>query len=102
MGAGNELKIITNHSTTIESSNIYLGEQAKEEKEPLVLGNQLKIILDEMLGLIESLKMTGCVAGLSGPIDPDSIQKLTTLRNQISKPKFWSEYHFIEDNGQKA
>ena len=59
LGAGNELKIITNHSTTIESSNIYLGEQAKEEKEPLVLGNQLKIILDEMLGLIESLKMTG-------------------------------------------
>ena len=61
LGAGNELKIITNHSTTIESSNIY-----------------------------------------SGPIDPVSVQKLTTLRNQISKPKFWSEYHFIEDNGQKT
>ena len=102
LGAGNELKIITNHSTTIESSNIYLGEQSKEQTEPLVLGNQLKIILDEILNLIESLKMTGCVAGLSGPIDPVSIQKLTTLRNQISKPKFWSEYHFIEDNGQKT
>ena len=102
LGAGNELKIITNHSTTIESSNIYLGEQAKEEKEPLVLGNQLKIILDEMLGLIESLKMTGCVAGLSGPIDPVSIQKLSNLKNKLSNPKFWSEYHFIEDNGQKA
>tara|TARA_R110002074_G_scaffold284548_4_gene456298 strand:- start:7960 stop:9186 length:1227 start_codon:yes stop_codon:yes gene_type:complete len=102
LGAGNELKIITNHSTTIESSNIYLGEQAKEQKEPLVLGNQLKIVLDEMLGLIESLKMTGCVAGLSGPIDPISIQKMTTLKNKLSNPKFWSEYHFIEDNGQKA
>ena len=102
LGAGNELKIITNHSTTIESSNIYLGEQAKEQKEPLVLGNQLKIILDEMLSLIESLKMTGCVAGLSGPIDPVSIQKLSNLKNKLSNPKFWSEYHFIEDNGQKA
>jgi len=102
LGAGNELKIITNNSTTIESSNIYLGEQAKEQKEPLVLGNQLKLVLDEMLSLIESLKMSGCVAGLSGPIDPVSIQKLTTLKNKISKPKFWSEYHFIEDNGQKA
>mgnify|MGYP003134023162 CR=1 FL=1 len=102
IGSGNELKLITNKSTTIESSNIYLGEQAKEQTEPLVLGNQLKLILDEILNLIESLKMTGCVAGLSGPIDPVSVQKLTTLRNEISQPKFWSEYHFIEDNGQKA
>ena len=106
LGAGNELKIITNHSTTIESSNIYLGEQARVKKinnenpEPLVLGNQLKIILDEILNLIESLKMTGCVAGLSGPIDPVSLTTITEIRNNLNKLK--SEYHYIEDNGQKA
>jgi len=100
LGAGNELKIITNNSTTIESSNIYLGEQAKEKKEPLVLGNQLKEILDEMLGLIESLKMTGCVAGLSGPIDPISQGNITKVKNKLNN--FKSEYHYIEDNGQKA
>jgi len=100
LGAGNELKIITNNSTTIESSNIYLGEQAKEKKEPLVLGNQLKEILDEMLGLIESLKMTGCIAGLSGPIDPISQGNITKVKNKLNN--FKSEYHYIEDNGQKA
>jgi hypothetical protein len=102
LGAGNEIKLISNNSTTIESSNIYLGGHAKEKKEPLVLGEQLRLVLEEMLNVIDGLKMTGCVAGLSGPIDPISIQKLTTLKNKLSKPKFWSEYHFIEDNGQKA
>ena len=102
IGAGNEAKIITNNSTTIESSNIYLGEQAKDQTEPLVLGDQLKIILEEMLGAIEGLKMTGCVAGLSGPVDPISIQKITSLKNKLSNPKFFSEYHFIEENGQKS
>jgi len=23
------------------------------------------------------------------------------LKNKLSSPDFWSEYHFIEDNGQK-
>ena len=100
LGAGNELKIITNHSTTIESSNIYLGEQAKEQKEPLVLGNQLTETLNKMLDLIESMKMTGCVAGLSGPIDPVSLTTITEIRNNLNNLK--SEYHYIEDNGQKA
>ena len=106
LGAGNELKIITNHSTTIESSNIYLGEQARVKKlnnenpEPLVLGNKLTETLNKMLDLIESMKMTGCVAGLSGPIDPVSLTTITEIRNNLNNLK--SEYHYIEDNGQKA
>jgi hypothetical protein len=106
-GAGNNLTINTKNYTTIESSNIYLGKQAKTKKEedgigePLVLGNKLKELLEEMIGIVETLKVTGCVAGLSGPIDPATIQKVTSLKNKLSSPDFWSEYHFIEDNGQK-
>ena len=107
-GAGNNLTINTKNYTSIESSNIYLGKQAKVKKEedgigePLVLGNKLKELLEEMVGIIETLKVTACIAGLSGPIDPATIQKVTSLKNKLASPDFWSEYHFIEENGQKA
>ena len=48
LGAGNNLTINTRNYTSIESSNIYLGKQAQEKKEPLVLGEQLKLILEEV------------------------------------------------------
>ena len=73
-GAGNNLTINTKNYTSIESSNIYLGKQAQEKAEPLVLGNKLKELLEEFIGIIESLKVTACIAGLSGPIDPATLQ----------------------------
>ena len=102
LGAGNNLTINTRNYTTIESSNIYLGKQSQEKTEPLVLGTKLKELLEEMVGILETLKVTGCIAGLSGPVDPATIQKVTSLKNKLSAPDFWSEYHFIEENGQKA
>jgi|3_EtaG_2_1085321.scaffolds.fasta_scaffold01116_12 hypothetical protein len=101
-GAGNNLTINTKNYMSIESSNIYLGKQAQEKIEPLVLGNKLKELLEEMVGIIETLKVTACIAGLSGPIDPTTIQKVTSLKNKLAAPDFWSEYHFIEENGQKT
>mgnify|MGYP003128027758 CR=1 FL=1 len=101
IGAGNNLTINTKNYTSIESSNIYLGKQAQEQNEPLVLGTKLQELLLEIISTIESLKVTACIAGLSGPIDPMTIQKVTSLKNKLSSPEFWSEYHFIEDNGQK-
>ena len=79
-----------------------MGKQAQEKIEPLVLGNKLKELLEEMVGIIETLKVTACIAGLSGPIDPSTIQKVTSLKNKLASPDFWSEYHFIEENGQKT
>ena len=102
LGVGNNLTINTKNYTSIESSNIYLGKQAQDQTEPLVLGTKLKELLEEMIGVIETLKVTGCIAGLSGPVDPATIQKVTSLKNKLSSPEFWSEYHFIEENGQKA
>ncbi len=102
IGAGNNLTINTKNYTSIESSNIYLGKQAQEKKEPLVLGTKLKEVLDEMVGILETLKVTGCIAGISGPVDPGTTSKISQLKNKLSSPEFFSEYHFIEDNGQKA
>ena len=102
MGAGNNLTINTKNYTSIESSNIYLGKQAQEQKEPLVLGEQLRLILEEMVEILEVFKVTGVQAGISGTAAPDVVAKLTTLKNKLSSPAFFSQYHFIEDNGQKV
>ena len=102
MGAGNNLTINTKNYTSIESSNIYLGKQAQERKEPLVLGEQLRLIMEEMVEILEVFKVTGVQAGISGTASPDVVAKLTTLKNKLSSPTFFSQYHFIEDNGQKV
>ena len=52
--------------------------------------------------MFESLKVTACIAGLSGPVDPVTLNSVISIKNKLSNPKFLSEYHFIEDNGQKA
>ena len=102
LGSGNNLIIKTKNETVIESSNIYLGENSKSENEPLVLGNKLKDFLKEILDIIQSVKVTGTIAGISGPIDAGTLTSLNRLKSKLSRPDFWSEYHFIEDNGQKA
>ena len=102
IGAGNNLTINTKNYTSIESSNIYLGKQAKEQKEPLVLGTRLNEFLDDIVLILESFKVTGCISGLSGPPDPATVTKINKLKQKLSHPTFLSEYHFIEDNGQKA
>tara|TARA_B100000424_G_scaffold256917_1_gene237375 strand:+ start:1241 stop:2449 length:1209 start_codon:yes stop_codon:yes gene_type:complete len=102
IGANNNLQIITNKATIIESSNIYLGKQAQEQKEPLVLGTQITDILKEIVSILETMKVTGCIAGLSGPPAPDVIAKITNLKTTLDAVPHLSEYHFIEDNGQKA
>ena len=102
IGTGNNLTINTKNYTSIESSNIYLGKQAQERKEPMVLGEQLRLILEEMVEILKIFKVTGTAAGISGTPAPDVVAKLTTLKNKLSSPTFFSEYHFIEDNGQKA
>ena len=101
VGAGNNLEIKTNKATIIESSNIYLGSQAQGQNEPLVLGTQITDILKEIVSILETMKVTGCIAGLSGPPAPDVLAKITNLKTTLDAVPHLSEYHFIEDNGQK-
>ena len=102
MGAGNNLTINTKNYTSIESSNIYLGKQAQDRNEPLVLGEQLKLILQDIVGILEIFKVTGTAAGISGTASPDVVSEIIKLKNKLSAPDFFSQYHFIEDNGQKV
>jgi hypothetical protein len=69
--------------------------------EPLVLGEQLRIVLMEMLDVMESLKVTNTILGTSGPVDKVTYDGITALKNKIKNvttSPFNSDYHFIESN----
>ena len=106
IGSGNNIELISNQSTTIESSNVFLGKQAQEKKEPLVLGAQLKLFLEELIDILSPA--AGLVQGVPVPLTDGGAAagtlkaKLETLKQKLSTPAFNSEYHFIEDNGQKS
>ena len=99
-------------SNCIESSNIYLGKQAKikrdneEVAEPLVLGEQLRLFLTEFIEVMEQAH--GLCQGAPIPVMDSAgsplVAKLTQLKQKINKidtAPFNSKYHYIEDNGQK-
>jgi len=107
VGAGNNLTINTKNFTSIESSNIYLGKQAQEQKEKLVLGNSLKDFMVKFLNVMG--KATAMVQGAPVPLTDELGVSGTPLKEyiddlieELESPTFLSEYHFIEDNGQKA
>lgn len=102
LGTGNTFQIYSKNETIIESSNIYLGKQAQEQKEPIVLGTKITEILEEIVSILETMKVTGTVGGMSGPPAPDVLAKITNLRTTLQSVPHLSEYHFVEDNGQKA
>ena len=105
LGSGNKLEFISEKETIIESSNIYLGEKALDKEEPMVMGEQLRILLDEILDIFTSLKVTGTIGGMSGPIDPATLQKVIGIKQKIGSKEvapFNSEYHFVEPNGSKS
>lgn len=102
IGSGNNLTINTSNFTSIESKNIYLGKQAQEQNQAMVLGNKLSDILTELFELFESAH--GLVQGvpvpltdeLGAPLKP----RVSTLKSSIIE--ILSQYHFIEENnGQK-
>ena len=104
IGSGNNIELISNQSTTIESSNVFLGKQAQEKKEPLVLGTQLTEILKELISILEAANAN--VQGVPVPLIEASMAplkiKLKDLQSKLANPPYHSEYHFIEDNGQKS
>tara|TARA_B100000287_G_C20596016_1_gene766162 strand:+ start:93 stop:1439 length:1347 start_codon:yes stop_codon:yes gene_type:complete len=115
LGAGNTFNIISENETIIESSNIYLGRQAKNKKkdsesetpaEPLVLGEQLRIFLTEFIEVLEQAH--GLCQGAPIPVMDQTgapllpkLQQLKEKINAVDTAPFNSQYHYIEDNGQK-
>ena len=114
LGSGNTLNLISENSTIIESSNIYLGRQAKIKKEeggenpaePLVLGEQLRLFLEEFIGVLEQAH--GLCQGAPIPLMDSTgapllpkIEQLKYKINSVDTAPFNSKYHYIEDNGNK-
>ena len=117
IGAGNTLTISTEKETIIESSNIYLGRQAKETspsyitgadvQQGMVLGENLREWLAELVDLLVSANghcqgapiPLGAENGLPGSLIP----KLIELKQLIIKGStdIVSTKHFIEDNEER-
>ena len=107
IGAANNLTINTRNYTCIESSNVFLGKQAIDKNEPLVLGTQLQDFLKRFLKVMSTA--TAMVQGAPVPLtDARGVagkplsKYLNDLLTELENSKFLSEYHFIENNGQKA
>ena len=103
IGSGDQVRIYNKGATTIESSNIYLGEAATGEEQPLVLGTTLQEILEDLVDAIGLLFVGGTVGGVSMPVNLSGSPGWTAI-DQIIKPKIkkmLSEYHYIEENGTK-
>tara|TARA_B100001250_G_scaffold412263_1_gene443019 strand:- start:3480 stop:4727 length:1248 start_codon:yes stop_codon:yes gene_type:complete len=99
IGAGQTLTINTNNETIIESKNIYLGKKAMEKKQPIVLGTKLKEFLEELIGVVETMKVTAIpYVTVSGTPTPDVMAQLSSLKSKLAQPEFWSSKHYIEEN----
>ena len=70
----------------------------------MVLGEQLKLILEELVGILESAH--ALVQGVPVPITDSTavplLPKIQSLKNKLTTPAFHSQYHYIEENkGEK-
>ena len=108
-GSANSIELISENSTTIESSNFFIGKKAKQkfddgsEVENLVLGNQLKLFLTEILEVLQTAH--GLCQGAPLPLVDSTNKPLASqwasLIRKLKKPEFLSNNHFIESNEEE-
>ena len=122
-GAGRNITITNKGFSVIESRNIYLGKQSKQKTEPIVLGEQLRILLEQVLNILSNahalvqgvplplVDATGAPLSVaSGPL-VNSVQSLTEIIQSLEERQqddngvyqdgvtpFLSKHHFIETN----
>jgi len=104
IGAGESITFSSNVETVFESTNIYIGKQAKESEQGLVLGENLRALLEELVDIL--LNANGHCQGAPVPLGtqngpPGSLQvKLQNIKKALSKntTDFVSSKHFIEIN----
>ena len=103
IGSGNQTHMVSENKTVIEASNVYLGRQAEDQTQPMVLGAALVDFLHETLDLLG--RAHALVQGVPIPLTDATMAPLSPqielLIRKLNNPLFWSEYHFIEDNGNK-
>ena len=117
LGAGRNVTITNKGFTVIESQNIYISKEAKNKAQPMVLGDELRIILLEIMTLLKDSRAlvqgvpTPMVDATSSPIlpriqslidrlQPREIDENTNLPIPGSGggTRFLSQYHYLEQN----
>jgi len=113
-GAGKNVTITNKGFSVIESQNIYIGKESKNKSQPIVLGDELRILLLEIMTILQDSR--ALVQGVpipltdaaASPILPRIQSVINTLQprevdeeTNIPKPgntRFLSQYHYIEQN----
>ena len=106
-GAVGNFTITNKGFSVIESKNIYIGEQAKNKKEPMVLGDELRLLLLDIMNILKDSR--ALVQGVAlplvdkapgNPMDRRINQMIDKLKNMKTTPEnsFLSDYHYIEPN----
>ena len=113
-GAGKNLTITNKGFSVIESENIYIGKEAKNKAQPMVLGDELRILLLDIMNILQNSR--ALVQGVpiplvkqdSSPMLPDIQRVIDTLQprevdDETNTPipgptKFLSQYHYVEQN----
>ena len=113
-GAGRNLTITNKGFSVIESQNIYIGKEAKNKAQPMVLGDELRVLLLEIMNILQESR--ALVQGVPIPfVKQDSTPMADRIQLVINalqprevdgetntpipnNTKFLSQYHFIEQN----
>jgi len=109
-GAGKNFTLNNSGYSVINSNNIYLGVQSKEKTEPMVLGNELRLILIRIMEVLN--KSRANVQGVALPLVDNNLAPLNLIpENEIGTilqdlknldPQngggFFSKHHYIEQN----
>ena len=105
VGSGQNISITSKKHTLIQSENIYLGKQSKEKTEPMVLGNQLKEVLETIVKILNDARVN--VQGVPFPLvnqnlsNLEDLSNLTDALNNLNPQEggmFLSKHHYIEQN----
>ena len=109
-GARNNFTLNNSGYSVINSNNIYLGVQSKEKTEPIVLGNELRLILIRIMEILNKARAN--VQGVAMPLvdsnlntlNFSSIDEIGTILQELKDldPQngslFLSKHHYIEQN----
>ena len=116
-GAGGNFTITNKGFSVIETENIYIGKEAKNKAQPMVLGDELRILLLEIMTILFDSR--ALVQGVPIPLtDSNSAPMLQRIQDVIDKlqprevdqrtnlptpgsgggTRFLSHYHYLEQN----
>ena len=100
--------------SVINSGNIYIGKEAKNKAQPMVLGDELRILLLDIMNILQNSR--ALVQGVPIPLVDDNsapmFDKIQTIIESLQprtlsgdpelpqpgNTKFLSQYHYVEQN----